>query len=122
MKNLLHIGCGLQNIKSLPLLFQQTSWDEMRMDIDPSVNPDIVGKLQDLSLIEDGIFDAICSSHNIEHVYSYEVEPILHQFNRILKPNGFALILCPDIQSVIEAILLEKNLLKILYICRLQVQ
>jgi predicted SAM-dependent methyltransferase len=115
MKNLLHIGCGLQNISSLPLWFQKTSWDETRMDIDPSVDPDIIGRLQDLSLIEDSVFDAVYSSHNIEHVSSYEVQPILNEFNRILKSKGFAMILCPDIQSVAEAILQKNSLEEALY-------
>lgn len=116
MKNLLHIGCGLQNIKSLPPLFQQTFWDETRMDIDPSVSPDIIGKLQDLSLIEDAVFDAVYSSHNIEHVSAFEVQPILNEFSRILNNDGFAMILCPDIQSVAEAILQKESLEDTLYI------
>lgn len=116
MKNLLHIGCGLQNIKSLPPLFQQAQWDETRMDIDSSVSPDIIGRLQDLSLIENAVFDAVYSSHNIEHVWPFEVQSILNEFSRILNTDGFAVILCPDIQSVAEVILQNKSLEDTLYV------
>lgn len=103
VKNILHVGCGPQNIRSMPAFFQDGMWDEIRFDIDPRVQPDIVGELQDLSLIEDGAMDAVYSSHNIEHVTSFEVRGVLAGFLRVLKADGFALILCPDIQSVAQA-------------------
>lgn len=104
MKTLLHVGCGSSAIKDLPNHFQDGSWQEIRYDIDSSVAPDIVGSLQDMSLIEDTSIDAIFSSHNIEHVSSFEIPGVLSEFFRVLKPEGFAIILCPDILSVAEAI------------------
>lgn len=104
MKTLLHVGCGGSDIRTLPLLFQDGSWDEIRYDIDPAVKPDIVGRLQDMSLLEDGAVDGIYSSHNIEHVWAFEVQPVLVEFRRILQQDGFALILCPDVMSVAQAI------------------
>lgn len=104
MKTVLHVGCGGNDIRSLPLPFQDGSWEEIRYDIDPAALPDVVGRLQDMSLLEDGTVDAIFSSHNIEHVWAFEVQGVLTEFRRILKPDGFALILCPDIISVAQAI------------------
>lgn len=104
MRTLLHVGCGASTIKNLPLAFQDGHWDEIRYDIDPNANPEIVGQLQDMSLIENGAIDAIYSSHNIEHVWAFEVQDVLKEFRRVLNPDGFALILCPDIMSVAQAI------------------
>lgn len=104
MKTLLHVGCGGSDIRNLPLLFQDGSWDEIRYDIDPVVQPDIVGRLQDMSLLEDGAVDGIYSSHNIEHVWAFEVQPVLAEFRRVLQQDGFALVLCPDIMSVAQAV------------------
>ena len=104
MKIVLHVGCGSCDIKSMPPLFQNGEWEELRYDIDESVNPDIIGTLQDISAIEDGSIDAVFSSHNIEHVWTHEVPCVLAEFSRILKPDGFALILCPDLMSVANAI------------------
>lgn len=104
MKTLLHVGCGGNTLRQLPLRFQDGSWDEVRYDIDPSVQPDIVGRLQDMSLLEDGSVDAVYSSHNIEHVWAFEVPVVLAEFHRVLSDEGFAMILCPDMQAVAEAV------------------
>lgn len=105
MKTILHVGCGGQDIRSMPSYFHDGKWNEIRFDIDPGANPDIQGELQDLSLIEDASIDVVYSSHNIEHVSSYEVSGVLEGFRRVLGESGFALILCPDMQSVAQAIL-----------------
>jgi hypothetical protein len=114
MKTLLHVGCGPNDLNSLPAEFHDGTWDEIRYDIDPSVSPDIVGRLQDMSLLEDGSIDAVYSSHNVEHVWEFEVGKVLAEFRRILNPNGFALILCPDMMSVAQAIT-QGYLDKVLY-------
>lgn len=59
MKNILHVGCGGQDIRSMPSYFQDGAWSEIRFDIDPNANPDIQGELQDLSLIEDACIDVV---------------------------------------------------------------
>lgn len=104
MKVLLHVGCGPADISCLPAYFQDGSWQELRYDIDPAVEPDLVGTLQDMSIIESNSIDAIYSSHNVEHVWSFEVGQVLSEFSRVLRPDGFALVLCPDIISVAQAI------------------
>ena len=104
MKTLLHVGCGRLNINYLPKYFQDGSWQEIRYDIDPGVIPDIVGELQDMSLIEEGVVDALYSSHNIEHVWAFEVDAVLGEFHRVLSGTGMAMILCPDGMAVCQAI------------------
>ena len=107
MKTVLHVGCGPQNITSMPVYFQDGGWEEIRFDIDPSVDPDILGMIQDLSLIEDGYVDVVYSSHNIEHVSSFEVPGVLAGFRRVINDHGFLVISCPDMFSVAQAILSE---------------
>ena len=104
MKTLLHVGCGHSSMADLPKYLHNGQWDEVRYDIDPAVSPDIVGTTQDMSLIEDGSIDAVYSSHNIEHIWAFEVPGVLAEFRRVLAPSGFAMILCPDILSVAQAI------------------
>ena len=53
--------------------FNSDEWKEIRFDIDKKVNPDIVGTLTDMSLVESSSVDAIYSSHNIEHIYPHEI-------------------------------------------------
>jgi ubiquinone/menaquinone biosynthesis C-methylase UbiE len=60
--------------------------------------------MTDMSMVEDGEFDAIFSSHNLEHLYPHEVPTALREFRRVLKPTGFALVMVPDLQRVGELI------------------
>lgn len=52
--------------------------------------------------VPDKNFDAIWSSHNIEHLFAHQVDLALSEFARVLKKDGFALITCPDLASVVE--------------------
>lgn len=99
-KILLHVGCGVYNPHLLPQQFQSDDWIEIRLDIDPNVKPDIIGTITDLNIIPDHSVDAVYSSHNLEHIYNFEVPIALQEFKRVLKTNGFIMITLPDIEQV----------------------
>ena len=104
MRKFLHVGCGYdRNERSISALMDP-SWTEVRLDIDADTQPDIVDSLPDLAKVESDSFDLIYSSHNIEHLYSYQVPLALRSFLRVLKDDGLAIITCPDIQSLGEKI------------------
>ena len=107
MKTFLHVGCGSEN-KSSCSGFNNDNWKEIRFDIDKNVNPDIVGTLTDMNLVETGSVDAVYSSNNIEHIFPHEVPIALREFYRVLKEDGIVVITCPDIQSVGEALTQDK--------------
>ena len=109
MKTLLHVGCASLNISDLKG-FNNDKWAEIRFDIDESRNPDIIGTIVDLSLVETGSVDAVYSAYNLDHIYPHEVPKTLKEFFRVLKNDGIAIIKCPDIQSVCEAIGKDKLL------------
>jgi SAM-dependent methyltransferase len=109
MKKFLHVGCGPQN-KSQLKGFNSNDWEEIRFDIDPKVNPDILGTLTDMTLVASESIDAIFSSHNIEHVFPHEVPLVLAEFHRVLRPEGIVVITCPDLQVVCEAVARDKLL------------
>ena len=113
-KSFLHVGCGPVNKTGLKG-FNTDEWREIRFDIDKNANPDIVGTLTDMSLVQSSSVDAVYSSHNIEHVFAHEVPVVLKEFHRVLKPDGIAVITCPDLQSVCEAVA-KHGLLTPLYI------
>ena len=109
MKTLLHVGCASLNISDLKG-FDINAWSEIRFDIDESRNPDLAGTIVDLSLVETGSVDAVYSAYNLDHIYPHEVPIALKEFHRVLKDDGIAIIKCPDIQSVCEAIGKDKLL------------
>lgn len=88
--------------------FPHAIWNEVRLDIDAGVQPDIVASIVDLRPVPSECFDAVFSSHNIEHLYPHEVSLALGAFLRVLKPGGFALIHLPDLQTVAELIAQDK--------------
>ena len=114
MRTLLHIGCGPED-KSDNKGFDNDNWNEIRFDIDEEVNPDIVGTLTDMSLVETASVDAVYSAYNLDHIYAHEVPIALGEFFRVLKDDGFVVIKCPDLQSVAEAVAQDK-LLDTLYV------
>ena len=108
MKQFLHVGCGAKSDYDTEIInatgFRTKDWREIRLDIDPSVHPDIVGSMTSMPLVESQSMDAIFSRHNLEHLYAHEVKIALSEFKRVLKPDGFAIISCPDIQAIAEYI------------------
>jgi SAM-dependent methyltransferase len=102
----LHVGCGSAARARLHPIFRVPAWREIRLDIDAAVLPDIVSSIVDMRRsVDDASCDAVWSSHNLEHLPAHEVVPALSEFVRVLKPTGFALMRCPDIEAVAEIIL-----------------
>lgn len=106
MKTFLHVGCGPKRKDRTTATFAQ--WNELRFDIDESVGPDLVGTMTDMSSVSSESVDAVFSSHNIEHLYPHEVPLALSEFIRVLKPDGIAVITCPDLKSVCALIAEDK--------------
>ena len=113
MKNLLHVGCGY-NYKKNTLKYYDDEWKETRVDINPEVNPDILGNMKDLSKVQNNYYDSVFSSHSIEHVYIHEVNIVLKEFYRVLNQNGFLVITCPDLKSI-SKLIVEDKLLEVAY-------
>lgn len=102
-KQLLHVGCGHARKANCPG-FQSDIWIEIRLDVDPSVEPDIVGTILDMSGVPAESVDAVFSSHTLEHLYAHEVPLALREMRRVLKPDGFMLSTVPDLQSAARMI------------------
>lgn len=103
-KRVLNAGCGPASPLKLHAAFRTQEWIETRFDIEPGVRPDILGSIVDMAEIGSGTFDALWSSHNIEHIHTFEVPMALREFRRVLKDTGFALITCPDIECIAQLI------------------
>jgi ubiquinone/menaquinone biosynthesis C-methylase UbiE len=103
-KIVLHVGCGSRDIDNLNPFFRHEGYRELRLDIDPAVEPDIVATMLDMGAVDTASVDAVFSSHNIEHLFAHEVVVALTEFRRVLKPDGFAMIIVPDLQAVAELV------------------
>jgi len=103
-KIVLNVGCGYPARHGLHASFQGSAWREVRLDIDPAVNPDIVCSIIDMQPVATGSIDAVWSSHNLEHLYRHEVPIALGEFNRVLRPGGQVLLTLPDLQRIAELV------------------
>jgi SAM-dependent methyltransferase len=106
-RRVLHVGCGYPSAHRLHAAFRAGGdWQEIRLDIDAKVQPDIVCSTVDMSAsVPNGSVDAVWSSHTVEHLYDHEVAAAFAEFHRVLNPNGFLLLRCPDLEAVAESIL-----------------
>lgn len=93
MKTVLHVGCGNQ-----PLHEFLDGYQEVRLDISPMFNPDIVADMTDLGDI--GPFDAIYGSHVLEHLYPHDVKKAMSEFRRVLRTGGIVVMIVPNLTHV----------------------
>jgi predicted SAM-dependent methyltransferase len=108
MPTFLHVGCGPKRKDQTTRGFLSDAWRELTLDIDPAAGPDFVASMTDMSVVADASVDALYSSHNIEHLYPYEVETALGEFARVLRPEGFAIVTCPDLQAIAALVAQDK--------------
>src|SRR5271166_507262 len=107
-KRILNAGSGPAGVGVLPSAFDQSLWTELRMDIDPRNAPDFVQSICDMrGVVEDGSFDAVWSSHCIEHLHDHEVLMALREFKRILREDGFAIVTCPNMDAIAKLLVSE---------------
>lgn len=94
----INAGCGSSGKSRLPRFFRK--WRQIRVDVDATVKPDLVASIADLSAIPNGSVDAIWCTHCVEHLFAYQVPLALAEFRRVLRANGFACIIVPDLQAI----------------------
>jgi len=95
----LNLGCGPDH--------HPEGW--VNADIRENANPDVLipcikfdGRNVPLSPWTDNTFDQILISHVVEHLLLEEVQPFLHEVQRVLKVDGQVLIICPDIDTLVR--------------------
>jgi hypothetical protein len=108
MATFLHVGCGTKYKNATTRGFNTPEWNELRLDIDPKVKPDVIGSITQMKSVSNQSMDAIYSSHNIEHLNAFEVPAAMSEFLRVLSSEGFLVLTCPDLQSVAELIARDK--------------
>jgi predicted SAM-dependent methyltransferase len=113
-KNLLHIGFGGTTIKNCMFNQDLVDLNEITMDIDSNYNPDIVCDILNMSEFPSNSVDVIYLSHALEHIDLMSVPNVLNEFRRILKDNGFARMIVPNLTHFLSY-LTEDKLLDTVY-------
>jgi ubiquinone/menaquinone biosynthesis C-methylase UbiE len=104
----LNVGCGYPLRQRLHSHFRGPEWREIRLDLDPAVQPDIVCSITDMGPVATASVDAVWSSHNLEHLQRHEVPLALAEFLRVLKPRGLLLMTLPDLRQVARLVVEDR--------------
>src|SRR4051794_6432228 len=97
MKKVLNIGGGDKAV-TIPAHFD--GWQHDRLDIDPSVKPEIVMDARELLTRPAGEYDAVYCCHNLEHYHRHDAVRVVRGMHHVLKAEGFAEVVLPDIGQV----------------------
>ncbi len=112
----LNVGGGS---KGIPLPETYEGWEHVLLDINPRPDVDIVmdARLLELWARDLPTFDAVYSSHNLEHLYTHDVPAVVRGMFEVLKPGGWVEVHVPDLAVVFRALANGAGLYDIAYEC-----
>jgi len=95
----LNLGCGNDKRKGY-----------INIDIRAEVNPDLLHDLTQKLPYPDNSIDEIIAKDVVEHFSHHQVELILKDWYRVLKPNGNIYIQTPDAEAICRKFLERKGI------------
>lgn len=99
----LHLGCGKRYIPGF-----------IHVDLDEFDHIDVKADIRDLSMFESDSVDLIYSCHALEYFDRVEVEEVLREWKRVLRPGGILRVAVPDFEALVQVYLEYGELDKIL--------
>jgi SAM-dependent methyltransferase len=70
-------------------------------------SPDVICDLRNLAIFPDGHAEEVLAVHVVEHFWRWEIEAVLREWARVLKPGGQMVLECPNLKSACEAFLAD---------------
>ncbi len=104
-KRFLHVACGhARKADVAAIVTDIADWDEIRCDLDTSVEPDVVADMRSLAPVESESFDGLYCSHALEHLHANDWHLALSSFRRVLKPGALMVAIVPNLVTACRAI------------------
>ena len=88
-KIMIHLGCGTVRLPNF-----------INIDIMKTEAVDVVMDVRHLDTYEDNSVDLIYASHVLDHFQRDEIDMVLTEWNRVLKPNGLLRVAVCDFEKV----------------------
>ncbi len=98
---LLNVGGGN---KQIPIPPYYRGWEHVLLDCDKTGNPDILLDARELRSLPAGEYDAVYSSHLLEHFGPWELPGVLAGMRHVLKPEGWLEAHVPDVGGLIRLV------------------
>jgi predicted SAM-dependent methyltransferase len=89
MKRLAHLGCGKRHLEGY-----------IHVDLADYPHIDHCHDIRTLPMFEDDSLDGIYASHVLEYFDRIEVEEVLAEWRRALRPGGFLRLAVPDFEAL----------------------
>ena len=89
----LHLGCGPKIVKGFVNVDLPNNWSKVKPDVEADISKPLP--------FPDNYADGIYAFHVIEHFWRWEVEDILKDWVRVLKPGGVMILELPCLDKII---------------------
>jgi SAM-dependent methyltransferase len=106
----LHAASGNSDKSRTTREFATDAWEEIRMDDNPDVHPDVQADMLHMESVQSASFDAAFTAYSLERLYPHEVLPALTNLHRVLKDGGYLVAHCADLRSACALIAGDKLL------------
>ena len=95
----IHLSCGKRFIPG---------W--IHIDIDKYAHVDYHQSVEKLPMFEDNYADLIYNSHQIAYYDRFQIQAVLKEWRRVLKPGGILRLSTPDFEKVVKVYHKHSNL------------
>lgn len=90
----LNLGCGGKLLEGFVNVDLPGNWSSKKPDIEADISKPLP--------FDDESADEVHSYHVIEHLYRWQVEEILADWVRVLKPGGLMVVECPCLDKILK--------------------
>ena len=90
--------------KAIPIPPYYGGWEHILLDVDPQGKPDILLDARHLATLPGQQFDAVYSSHLLEHFGPWELAGVVKGMHHVLKPSGWCEARVPDLGGLIRLV------------------
>jgi predicted SAM-dependent methyltransferase len=97
-KIVVSLGWGSAHQGTLSRHFKPEEWNEVRVDMDAAVNPDLVSSLHHIPAIPDASVQGVWIGHVLQRLSFPEASAVIVEAMRMLKDGGELLVAVPDMQ------------------------
>ena len=102
MPSVLNVGGGSRDI---PIPARYHGWTHVLLDIEARAGVDVVADARELLATQPPPkYDAVYCAHNLEHYHRHDAVRVARGFAHVLKDDGFAEVVVPDVLQVIRLV------------------